>query len=235
MMDIQHKLFLIEINFFILIIKMNIQKAARMPGDSAVNSRLSEFLDTKDAANAAIASGNAPNMVESYNTIQRDIEQKEGEVKNKTQEIIDKERGFRAGDLEDWEQRQDEIDTLTEERTVFQLELYTLRRTKSKLARQLFASGRGSINAEGHFVMKTNGFGKRRRSRRTKSTSTGGGYIVRRGKGGRKSCVRVVKRKGKDGRMRRMVRSRTGKMIPLRKGQRVYKTKAMAKKAAAKK
>ena len=111
---------------------MNIQKAARMPGDSAVNSRLSEFLDTKDAANAAIASGNAPNMVESYNTIQRDIEQKEGEVKNKTQEIIDKERGFRAGDLEDWEQRQDEIDTLTEERTVCQLELYTLRRTKSR-------------------------------------------------------------------------------------------------------
>lgn len=234
MMDIQHKLFLIEINFFILIIKMTIQKAAEIPGDSAVDRTISEFLDTKDTANAAIASGNAPNMVESYNTIQRDIEQKEGEVKNKTREIIDKERGFRAGDLEAWEQRQDEIDTLTEERTVFQLELYTLRRKKSQIARQLFASGRGSINAEGHFVMK-GGFGKRRRSRRTKSTSTGGGYIVRRGKGGRKSCVRVVKRKGKDGRMRRMVRSRTGKMIPLRKGQRVYKTKAMAKKAAAKK
>ena len=51
------------------------------------------------------------------------------------------------------------------------------------------------------------------------------GYIIR-----KKRCVQVVLKKGKNGRMRRMVR-RKGKFVKLRKGKRVYKSKAAAKKS----
>ena len=63
------------------------------------------------------------------------------------------------------------------------------------------------------------------------------GYILRRGKGGVR-IVQVYKKtkivKGRK-KMTRVARGKTGKMIALRKGMKVFKTKTLAKKAAKKK
>jgi hypothetical protein len=78
---------------------------------------------------------------------------------------------------------------------------------------------------------KKTGTSMRRTGTSMRRTPKAVGYIVRRGKGGRKSIVKVVNRKGKDGRLRHMVRApRGGAMVSLRKGKRVFKTKAAAKK-----